>query len=394
MPGRLTSRFKEAVWFAYSMVITIVSRVATGGSFPPPAGGPAKILIVKLDAIGDFLLWLDAAREFRTLFPAEKHKIVLLGNRLWVPLAERLPYFDAVWSLDRNRFLFDLLYRLRLLRKVRAAGFRIVVHPSYSREFLQGDSIVRFSGARERIGSEGDCSNIPPYLKRVSDRWYSRLVPATKVPLMEFERNAEFLRGLGLPDFRASVPAWPVTPGPCSPLGDLAGADYYVLFPGAKVALRQWPLGHFAEVARRLHDHTGWTGVICGDPGERELAERLRDLSGVPMENLAGRTLLPELVAAIAGARLLVGNETSGVHIAASVSIPSVCILGGGHYGRFLPYRVEVSSSRPFPLVVAHWMDCYHCNWVCIYDPQEGEPAPCVRNISIDSVWDAVRTIV
>jgi ADP-heptose:LPS heptosyltransferase len=375
------------------MATTWVSAVHFGSS-PQLQETRTKVLIVKLDAIGDFFLWLDSAKEFRNIFPEEKYTIVLLGNHLWVPLAKKLAYFDEVLALDRIRFEADMHYRTHLVKSIRATRFRIVVHPTYSRHFLFGDSIVRFSGAPERIGSEGDCSNILPSLKRISDRWYTRLIPATKAPLMELERNAEFLRGLGLPDFRADMPVWPAPPVQCPPLGELAGTDYYILFPGATVPLKQWPVEHFAKVARHLHRETGWTGVVCGGLGESELGDRLLLLAEVPMKNLAGRTSLPELVSAIDGAHLLVGNDTSGIHIAASVSTPSVCILGGGHYGRFLPYRVEVEPRRPLPAVVVHRMECYRCNWQCIYHPAADDPSPCVKNISVDSVWDTVQKAI
>lgn len=393
-PNSIAQFFRNWLLLVYSIAFHVGFSLAIPGAGHRPARGRNKILILKLDAIGDFVLWLDMAKELRALFPAGTHEIVLLGNRAWVSLAEKLPYFDEVWPLDRPRFVRDIGYRYRMLRRVRTAGFRTILHPSFSREFLQGDSIVRFSGAPERIGSKGDCSNIRPSLKRISDRWYTRLVPATSAPLMELERNAEFLRGLGLHDFRANIPAWPVPTGPSPLLSAPEEARYYVLFPGSLVAMKQWPVDQFAEVARRVHRDTGWTGVVCGGPGERELGERLLLLSGVPMKNLAGETSLPDLVDVIAGARLLVGNDTSGVHIAASVSIPSVCILGGGHYGRFLPYRLEVETSRPLPIVVAHRMECYQCNWECIHRPSKGEPAPCIRDIPADAVWDAVRTIL
>jgi len=390
LPNKSTRRLLEGAWLAYSMAATWISALYCE-TIRPPREGRAKVLIVKLDAIGDFFLWLDAAKELRNVFPEEKYSIVLLGNHLWVPLAESLGYFDEVWALDRTRFEADMRYRARLAKRIRAARFRVAVNPTYSRHFLFGDSIVRFSGAPERIGSEGDCSNILPSLKRIGDRWHTRLIPATKTPLMELERNAEFLRGLGLPDFRAGMPVWPVPAVLRPPPAELAGTGCYILFPGAAIPIKQWPVERFAEVARRLHRETGWTGVICGGPGESELGERLLRLAGVPMKNLAGRTSLPELVSAIEGARLLVGNDTSGIHIAASVSTPSVCILGGGHYGRFLPYRVEVETRRPLPATVAHRMECYQCNWQCIYHPPAGDPAPCVKNISVDSAWGVIK---
>jgi ADP-heptose:LPS heptosyltransferase len=355
------------------------------------SGTKRKVLIVRPDAIGDFVLWLDAAQGTRRLYPSEEYRITLLGNRIWTDLAERLPFFDEVIHLDRSRFLRNPAYRSRILREVRRSGFDVVIHPVFSREFLHGDSIVRASGARERIGSTGDCSNQGPFLKRISDRWYTRLVPASKGPLMELERNAEFLRGLGLYEFRCSAPELPGFP-PSLGTSNLPGR--YVLFPGAGKPEKQWPLEKFARLAERIHHATDWIGIVCGGPGEEDLGESLIRYADAPLENQAGRTSLTELVSIIAGARLLVGNDTSVIHIATAVSTPSVCILGGGHYGRFLPYRTEVETDRPLPVPVVYPMECFHCNWVCIYNPKPGEAAPCILNVSVDAVWDAVRKLL
>ena len=61
-----------------------------------------KILIIRLDAIGDFILWLDAAQHFKKLYPDKK--IILLGNRAWTDLAKKFHYWDEVWELDRRKF--------------------------------------------------------------------------------------------------------------------------------------------------------------------------------------------------------------------------------------------------------------------------------------------------
>ncbi len=196
-----------------------------------------SVLLIRLDAIGDFILWLDSAQYFRKVYPDKK--IILLGNKTWTDLAKKLPYWDEVWALDRQKFNRNPLYRLDFLRKVRKAGFEVVIQPTYSREFLYGDAIVRISGARKRVGSIGDCSNIRPLEKKISDQFYTRLIPATPHPLMELKRNAEFMCGLdismeaGLPDLSLAIK------GVKNPLDDVS--DYYVLFPGASWSGRQWP---------------------------------------------------------------------------------------------------------------------------------------------------------
>lgn len=386
----------DFLWTVYSLVMhwldhAVLLSAQARTKEPLPKN---MVLIVRLDAIGDFVLWLDAAKELRRMFPPDRHRITLLGNGVWTSLAETLPHFDKVIPLDRKRFHFHPLYRHRLLREVRNERFETVIQPTFSREFLYGDSIVRFCGATERIGSAGDTLIQRPFLKGISDRWYTRLVAASREQLMELERNAEFLRGLGRAGFKAGIPNLSVPLVAIPPLAEMAGRGYYVLSPGATVALRQWPAEYFAEIARRLSRETGWIGVVCGSSRDREFGEKICRLAGVPVRNLAGETSLPDLVSVIAKARLLVGNETGAIHIAAAVSTPPVCILGGGHYGRFVPYQIEAETGRHLPVVVVHWMECFHCNWVCVHHPKPGEPAPCVANIQVDAVWDAVRKLL
>ena len=113
-----------------------------------------------------------------------------------------------------------------------------------------------------------------------------------------------------------------------------------------------------------------------------------------PTFDWTGKTSLQELVAVIAGAHLLIGNETSAVHIAAAVGTPSVCITGGGHFGRFVPYVMVYGGTKPVPRVIVEKMDCFICNWHCIYGAKEGNPFPCIERIAVESVFKAVKEIL
>jgi ADP-heptose:LPS heptosyltransferase len=121
------------------------------------------------------------------------------------------------------------------------------------------------------------------------------------------------------------------------------------------------------------------------------LGAELASDADFPITNLIGATSLSELASIIKGARLLIANETSAIHIAAAVSTSAICVLGGGHYGRFMPYRIEVETDRPMPVEVIHQMDCFGCNWQCIYDVSPGHPMPCIERISVEDVWEAIE---
>lgn len=348
-----------------------------------------KILVVRLDAIGDFVLWLGAAQTLRTLYPEKKYQLTLLGNSLCAPLAAEIDVFNDVWPLDRKRFIRSLIYRYQIIKKVRCAGFDVVVHPVVSRELCYGDTLVRASGAQSRIGSSGDTSNTSYLAKMLADRWYTKLIPVNGGNKSELRRHTEFMRGLGCSNYIPSIPTLPVKLD--LPVGfDLK--EYVVVVPGAGARSRQWPLENFIEISRLVYGASGVPVVVCGDKTETCLGNQLLEALPGIVHNWAGQTNLLELVAIIGNAKFVVSNETSAVHVAAVSGVPSVCILGGGHFGRFLPYSDSDLSHLSFPVYLP--MDCYDCNWDCCFSVSDGAPVPCIKNIEVAAVWKAVNQVL
>lgn len=344
------------------------------------------LVLIRLDNIGDFILWLDTGKEYRRLYPNQK--ITLIANAAWADFAKHFSYWDEVWPVRLREFTRNPFYRWSLLRRVRQAGFETAIQPTFSRVLMQGDSLIRASGAKHRIGSVGNLSNISAQDKARSDRWYTRLVPASPQPMMELERNAEFISQLAGAPYRASFPYIPVLQA--LPSGIQPDAAYFILFPGASWPGKQWPVRAFADLLVQLQRQFAWQAVLCGSPAEAGLCAAIEAASGQDAcINLAGRTSLTELAELIRGASLLVGNDTSAVHIAAAVATPAVCILGGGHYGRFMPYPAALAGIKP--MAATYPMPCYHCNWRCTQPHDAGGPVPCISQISVATVMACVQ---
>lgn len=349
------------------------------------------LALVRIDAIGDFILWLDSAKEFRRIYP--DRRITLICNEKWAELAKFFNYWDNIIPVNRKRLTRNPFYRFKTLRAIRKQNFEIAIQPAYSREFLLGDSIVRATGAKEKIGSVGDFSNINPREKAISDSWYTKLIPATEKSLMEIERNAEFLINLGIKNFVPKIAYIPE-------LMDIEkllniNKPYFVVVPGAQWNERRWEKEKFAKIIKEVSEYTGWINVLCGDKNESQLGEEVITISGVPGINIAGKTNLAELVEIIRNAKFVLSNETSAVHISASVGTPSVCILGGGHFGRFLPYPDYLATEKTkLPVVIFNKMNCFGCNWECKHkDYKEGEAFPCIKSISTEQVWRALEIL-
>lgn len=351
---------------------------------------PADIALIRLDAIGDFVLWIDAAARIREVHK-ERH-ITLVIPSAHASLAEALPYWDAVYAVDVPRLTQQPAYRWSALRSLRRRGFQVSVHPTQSRTFLVGDAVVRACHAQERIGALGDCTNLRPWQKRISDRYYTQLVDAGNEHSMELVRNAAFLSALTGQRHVATTPQLPVLPPLDTRLNDELSATYFVIFPGASWSGRRWQASKFAQLANELRAETGWLPVLCGGPADVSVCDQVAAQIRSEVVNLAGQTSLLKLARVMEGAKLVVTNETSAAHIGPSVRTPTVCIVGGGHFGRFVPYGVEVRG--PHPAAVFETMPCYGCNWHCSRPHQRGEPVPCIARVEVSSVLKAALAII
>lgn len=347
------------------------------------------VLVVRVDNIGDFILWLGAAEQLKTHLA--KKRLTLVANQIFAELAERCGYFERVIPVDIQRLERDRMYRFRTLRQVRQVHASIAIQPTYSRVFSTGDALIRASGAPQRIGSAGDFSNISALQRSISDRWYTHIIPAESHRMTEIERNCEFLRGLGVGNVMPNIAQ--LGSATVFPPWFRSTARYFVIFPGASTTAKIWPASSYGATARAIHEAYGWRLVVCGATTDYDLAVQVIEYSRVVGAlNLCGKTSLPELVELIRGASLLIGNDTSAAHIAPAVGTPSVCLLGGGHFGRFMPYPPTIAGQKP--IAVYYEMPCFNCNWQCHLPHALDAPVPCVSMIHVDSVLQAAHQAI
>jgi len=346
------------------------------------------VLIVRVDAIGDFVVWLDAAKEYRKIFA--DRTLVLLANDKCEFFAEAFPYWDMVWLVDPVKFYTSLRYRYECLKKIRKIKFAISIQPTYSRNFFVGDSITLSSNAGIKIGYQGDTNNTPRFLKRFSDRKYSKLIESKSGTMMELIRNADFVRKIGLHDFKAGINKLDID---ISNISDIYRYpyDYCIIFPGGSDPLRRWPIEKYYELAKRITEEYSVRVVCLGAEMDDREIEAAQWEHGYLDFHYKQRLNLRELVYLISRAEFIVSNETSAVHIAASLDVLCVCILGGGHFKRFVPYETENEVNMRMPFPVFKKMDCYGCNWSCKREVEKGRCAPCIEKINVEDVLACIE---
>ncbi|MDR2507669.1 MAG: glycosyltransferase family 9 protein [Candidatus Accumulibacter sp.] len=343
-------------------------------------------VIVRTDAIGDFILWLPYAKKFCGELRSRNERIVFVCNSVWADFARsELPV--EIFPVERSRFRSNLSYRFRILRSLARIGADRVYHPVLSRDSIVGDSIVHACGGYA-YGFSGNAGNQSRAEEWLGNRSYSALLPAGAPLRHETAYHEMFLTWIlktaWAPEEKISFPARKKT-----------GAAYWVLVPGAGKKERRWPLDSFSRLIEKIsRDFPDLRLKLLGSAPERNLCQKLLDASKIETENLAGQTSLAQMFEIIASASFFIGNESSGGHMAALLQVPSVCIVGGGHFGRFMPYTPERHVTRKPPAVASSEMACYGCNWQCRFSPDPSGSAPCVARITVEEVHSALgRTL-
>ena len=91
-------------------------------------------------------------------------------------------------------------------------------------------------------------------------------------------------------------------------------------------------------------------------------------------------------------ATVILTNDTGPAHLGISLGRPTLVLVGGGHFGSFVPYPDEVRPENARFLNVK--MDCYHCFWSCPKRSNNRESFPCVAAIEEEVVLAILKEMI
>lgn len=308
-------------------------------------GENKSLIIVHTDAIGDYLLFRNFIEKIKNSVKYKDFSITLCGNIIYKNLAET---FDKnlvdhfIW-LDKSQFQFNKSYRKLFLQSIGENKYSEAINPSYSRDFIFADSIIRAIDATYKIGQKADSTNSYLFFTSISNNWYTRLIDTGNDIIFEFYRNQRFIEQVINESIKNIIPSIET--------GNKTNQQkpFIVLFPGAGEKQKQWPVQHFAVCAKHIIASGQFEVVICGSKGDFSLGEQIKDYcSSSAVINLCGNTSLTKLTEKINQAALLITNDSSALHIAACTLTPSICLGNGRHYGRFTPYPGGMADHLHF----------------------------------------------
>ncbi len=299
----------------------------------PPAGPrPApveRVVVIKLDHLGDFVLGARALCQLREGFP-DAHITLVCGT--WnAPWAERLGIFNRIVSHNFFAPLNRDVYSSKVKWQNRYCDIaeKLNDHYDLAVDFRYDEDtrpILYRIDATYRAGFLAPIEPGLPYLDLVVPCPQSVLDGDLKTRSLHAELRLELLAAAVVAAFGARRPH-PMRL--CFPQPAVVTRSYAVLSIGAGGPIRYWPIERYAEVGRALVERRDLDIVILGGEAERECAERLASLLPENRVRVVIGQPVAELPELIGAASLCIGNGTGITHLAAALDVPTVAVLAG-----------------------------------------------------------------
>lgn len=264
-----------------------------------------RLLVVAPNWIGDALMCQPLLARLRAKSAALRIDVIAPG---WVaPVFRRMPEVAGVIETPFEHGRLRLRERWRLARTLKALAYdQAMVLPNSWKSAL----VPFFADIPIRSGYVGESRY------GLLNLLYRR-TPGREPMALHFARLAEAPGAAiaePLPDPRLAVHASAVD-AVQRKFGLEAG--YAALCPGAEYGpAKRWP--YFAELAARLAQPV----VVLGSAKDRAHCGEIRG------RNLAGETTLDEAIDLLAGAALVVSNDSGLMHVAAALDRPQVALFG------------------------------------------------------------------
>ncbi len=273
--------------------------------------------------LGDVVIALPLLRAIRASRPDAE--ITLVAKKPFLPLLESWAIADRYRALPPQGFGYFLHFR-----KLRHEFPDVWLLFTNS---LRGDLEAWFSGCRQRFGLARPRKS-RPFLSHT----YQLPADFDERTHHQLELWETFLRHFGL--------ATPPDHSPLSTLtSQLSAPPRIALIPGSEnTPAKRWPVAHWRTLIESLPQERF---VLLGTANDRLITSEIAaGFDPTRVENLAGRTDLPAFVAQLHAARLLVTNDTGGMHLANALGVPLIALFGPTN-----PMRTGPVFSSPVRIV-------------------------------------------
>lgn len=285
-----------------------------------------KILIVRLDRIGDVVLSTPVLKAVRDAYPASHITFMVAPHAR--DIANGSPYINEVIIYDKKGAQKSLIENIKFIANLSGKKFdiAIILHPTRRTHWL-----TFLSGIPRRLG----------YGKKMGVLLTDRVPHKKHLGLKhEMDYTLGLLRYMGIEprDKKLHVPVDDRSERRARRILEDAGIKdndkIVIINPGASCRSKRWPAQRFAEVADALVRKLGVKIIVVSGASDRCFTDLTVSMMKTPKAlNLSGMTTIKELASLLKRSLLFISNDSGPVHIACAMGTPVISIFGRNDRG-------------------------------------------------------------
>jgi len=315
-----------------------------------------KILLVRVDRIGDLILSTPAIRAVRSKYPgAEIH---LLATEYTKDIVANNPNIDKVliYQKDKIECDYDLAFALNpdlrhnYLAFKSGAKYRVGYFPSYG-SFFMTHKLKNDRAERIRHELESDLELVGVMGCKTEDK---------KLEISLSEAGEKYVDKYFEINFSK---------------GDVIA----VIHPGARQEYIRWGKDKFVEIADKLMEMNIKVIFVGGREEEELVTEIILQMHSKPHSAL-GLNLI-QLISLIKRCSLFVGNSSGPMHIASALNIPVVAVFVGVPLDSCEVWGPWNSKHE----ILTKKLNCVDCH------PSDCRSFECINSVSTRDVLAAVK---
>ncbi|MBS0150594.1 MAG: glycosyltransferase family 9 protein [Nitrospira sp.] len=359
-----------------------------------------RVLVIRLDDIGDLVLSTPFLRELRRMLPQAKISLVVKPSV--AELAVGCPFINEIVVYDPGPLGYTPTFE-RIQRAVRFSArhlwfrrFDLAIIPRWDADLYHAAFLAYWSGAAWRVGYSECVVHHKRAMNNGFDSLYSHVLMDSSLK-HEVERGLDIIRFFGGTPAHDGLTLWGTDHHEQSvakmleDLGISYNTSLIAFGIGAASAARQWPREQYIELGRWLRKEYDARIVIVGGPSDVESAHVVARSLGQYAINVAGIMTWHQLGTLLQSCRLYIGNDSGPMHVAAAAGVPVIEISchpsNGNPYWsnsplRFGPWGVPSQVLQPDTAVSP-------CKEYCT-----SMEAHCIRRVNLERVQNAVRICV
>jgi len=294
---------------------------------------PQRILIIRLDLIGDLVLSLTVVQALKRTYP--NAEIDLLATPASANIVLHDPRLKEIITYDPN------IWRRpkALFQPKNWRDLRTLLHRLHGRHYDLAISVYGqwagvlavLSGTNRRVGfgresypglmtdsvpgrhwKPGDNKHEVDYCLELAQAAGATVTPADRIPHLEVDPKSaqeieQLLHQEGSQDDKPLI------------------ACHVSSNNGQS---KRWPLPYWATLLDRLIHEAGAQIILTGAPADLPLVDNVISHMREHPINLAGKTSLPQLAALLQRANLLISGDSGPIHIASALGTPIIGLYG------------------------------------------------------------------